>query len=46
MVVSTKDTAVGYMVEFVATKRQGSIAPHAQMKTRNFITVRGFPVLL
>ena len=27
-------------------KRHGSIAPHAQMKTRNFITVRGFPVLL
>ena len=45
MVVSTEDTDVGYMVEFDATKRQVSIAPHAQMKTRNFIAVRGFPVL-
>ena len=26
-----------------ATKRQGYIAPHALMKTRNFIIVMGFP---
>ena len=45
-VVSTEDTSVGYMVEFDATKRQGSIGPHAQTKTIHFITVRGFPVLL
>ena len=44
--MSTEDTAVGNMVKFDATKKQGYIAPYAQMKTRNFITVRGFPVLL
>ena len=29
-----------------ATKRQGSIAPHALIITRNFIIVMGFPVLI
>ena len=31
------------MVKKDATKRQGSIAQHALMKTRNFIIVMGFP---
>ena len=45
-VLSTDDTAVGNIVKFDATKRQGSVAPHAQVKKRNFITVRVFPVLV
>ena len=28
-----------------ATKKQGSVAPRALIKTRNFITVVGFPVI-
>ena len=44
--MSTEDTAVGNMVKKDATKRQGSIAPHVLMKTRNFIIVRGFPRLV
>ena len=44
--MSTEDTAVGNMVKFDATKRQGSIDPHAQAKKGKFNTVRGFPVLL
>ena len=44
--MSTEDTAVGNMVKFDATKIQGSIVPHAQMKTINFIIVGVFPVLV
>ena len=41
-----EDTVVGNMMEKDATKIQGSIAPHALIKTRNFITVMGFPGLI
>ena len=32
--------------ENYATKRRGSIATHAMINTRNFITVMGFPGLI
>ena len=38
-----EDTVVRNMVEKYDTKRQGSIAPHALMKTRDYIIVVGFP---
>ena len=38
-----EDTVVGNMVEKDVTKRQGYIAPHDIMKTRDFIVVMGFP---
>ena len=38
-----EDTVVGNTVEKDAAKRQGSIATHALMKTRDFIIVVGFP---
>ena len=42
----TEDTVVVNMVKKDTTQRQGSIAPHALIKTRNFIIVMGFPVLV
>ena len=36
-------TALGNMMNKYSTKIQGSIAPYALIKTRNFITVMGFP---
>ena len=39
-------TDLGNMMKKYATKRQGSIDPSALMKTRNVITVMGFPCLL
>ena len=41
-----EDTVVGNMMEKDATKIQGSIAPHVLIKTRNLITVMGFPGLI
>ena len=41
-----KDTAIGNATEKYATKRQGSIDPHALINTRVFITVMGFTEII
>ena len=45
-VESTEDSVVWNMAKKDATKRQGSIAPHALMNTINFIIVMVFPRLV
>ena len=42
----TDDTALVNMVKKDATKIQDYIAPHAIIRTRNFIIVMGFPGLV
>ena len=37
---------MGKMIKIYATKRQGSIAPYALIRTRKFIIVIGFPGLI
>ena len=41
-----EDTDLGKITKKDATKIRGSISPHALIKTRNFITVMGFPGII